>query len=238
MSRLDKIRENERRSHMDTYTAHELYQDGSWLQRPVKTVMDLANFLEGNRDIRILDLGCGVGRNCIALADRFSEAGCRIDCVDILDFAIEKLMENAEKYGLSHCINGIVSPLDEFPVPANSYDMILAVSVLEHMDCRESFLRKLAEIREGLRPGGIVCLIINSNVTEIDKHTGLDIPAQFEVNLLTSALQNLLQDIFSGWEILKSGVREQRYDIPRGDSVSDLQTNVVTFAARKTTCAL
>ena len=56
---------------------------------------------------------------------------------------------------------------------------------------------------------------------------------QFEVNLLTEDLQKLLNEIFAGWEVLKSTVRTQQYDIPREGCISELSTKVVTFVARK-----
>lgn len=56
---------------------------------------------------------------------------------------------------------------------------------------------------------------------------------QFEVNLPAEELQRLLNEAFSGWEILKTTVREQKYDIPRECGLSALETKVVTFVARK-----
>ncbi len=111
--------------------------------------------------------------------------------------------------------------------------MILAVSALEHIDSRESFIQKLYEMRDGVKVQGIVCLVINSEVSERDKATGALLFPQFEVNLPTEELQDLLQSVFDGWEILKSTVRAQQYEIPREQCISELTTNVVTFVVRK-----
>ena len=92
---------------------------------------------------------------------------------------------------------------------------------------------KLSEIKNGIRSNGIVCLVINSDVKETEKATGKEIPAQFEVNLQTEKLQAVLKEKFSDFEIMKTAVSEQQYDIPRGDIISDLKTKVVTFVARK-----
>ena len=72
-----------------------------------------------------------------------------------------------------------------------------------------------------------------TDVKETDKSTGKEIPAQFEVNLQTEKLQAVLKEKFSDFEIMKTAVSEQQYDIPRGDIISDLKTKVVTFVARK-----
>lgn len=44
--RLDEIRESEKKSHIETYTKNELYENGSWLPKPIKTVLDLIPLFE------------------------------------------------------------------------------------------------------------------------------------------------------------------------------------------------
>lgn len=229
---LKSIRDAEKASHIEIYTTAKLFESGSWLQKPVKTVMDLTPYFHNYNNINILDLGCGIGRNCIALAQEF-KSKCKIDCVDILELAIEELNNNAVRYGVENEINGIFSSIDDYIIPANSYDLIIAVSALEHVDYIESFKNKLNEISKGIKENGIVCLIINSQITEINKENGQQLTPQFEVNLKTQELLNLLKNAFDGWETIKNTVRSQRYDIPRENCVSDLTTDVVTFVAKK-----
>lgn len=230
---LAKIRESERRSHIEMYSNEELYKEGSWLRKPIKAVLDLFPLFEDYKELNVLDLGSGVGRNSLAVARHFTQIPCRVECVDILDLAIEKLGDNAREYGVEASVYGIISPIEAFPVRENTYDLIMAVSALEHIDSKESFKQKLIEIRQGIREGGVVCLIINSDVKEKDKETGDILPPQFEVNLPTEEMQALLNQTFEGWEVLKSSVREQQYDIPREERISHLQINVVTLIARK-----
>lgn len=233
--RLERIRSSERKSHTELYTNRELYREGSWLSKPVRTVMDLMPLFQDYRELHVLDLGCGVGRNGIAIARHCRGQGisCTVDSVDILDLAIEKLCSNAEKYGVSSCIQGTVCPIEKYPVRENCYDLVLAISALEHVDCAESFVRKLDELSAGTRKGGVVCLIVNSQVGETEPSTGADMPACFEVNLPTEELQGLLLHAFCGWSVLKSTAQSQQYDIPREQGMRKLHTNVVTFAARK-----
>lgn len=230
---IDKIREAERASHIEIYSTAKLFESGSWLQKPVKTVLDILPMFENYTELNVLDLGSGVGRNCIPIAQKFSDIFCRIDCVDILDFAIKELENNSIKYNVEKNINGIVSSIDNFTIEENHYDFILAVSALEHIDSEEAFEKKLTEIQSGTRENGIVCMIINSEVNEKNKETGETLIPQFEVNLKTSQLSEMLKNIFGGWEILKQTVVSQRYDIPRENCTADLSTNVVTIVARK-----
>lgn len=232
-NRLEQIRESERKSHIEMYLNEKLYHSESWLKKPIKTVRDLIPMFSGYSMLNVLDIGCGVGRNCLAIANEYKHIDCNIDCVDILDLAIEKLYVYAEEHGVSKCINGIVKPIEDFAISKDSYDFVIAVSALEHIDSVSSFVDKLNEIKDGVRNGGIVCFVINSEVSEYNKATGEEIPALFEVNLATDEIQNTLSQIFNGWNVLKSTVQSQQYDIPRENIISDLRTNVVTFVAQK-----
>lgn len=231
--RLQSIRESERNSHNKLYSGEELYKEGSWLNKPIKTVTDLFPLFDDCKEFRALDLGSGVGRNSIAIAKQFRSDSCRVDCVDILELAIEKLRENAMRFNVEKCIHGEVCPIEDFDISPNTYNLILAVSALEHIDSKESFLKKLEEMLAGTKKNGVVCLVVNSEVREKNKETGEELFPQFEVNLPTEELQEILQRNFADWEVLKSTVREQKYDIPRENIVSALETKVVTFVARK-----
>ncbi len=231
--RLARIRESEKRSHTEIYTKEKLYQSDSWLQRPIKTVQELLPFFAAHKELRVLDLGCGVGRNSIYIAQQFKAMDCSVDCVDLLEIAIEKLLENAAERGVSSQINGITQSIEAYKIHRNAYDLIMAISALEHIDSEVSFRKKLAEIRDGIREKGLVCLVINSNVTETCLATNKPLEAQFEVNLTTETIQAFLEETFSGWEVIKASVVPQQYDIPRESFTSRLNTNVVTYVARK-----
>ena len=233
LCRLDEIRKAEAESHTQAYTSHSLFSPGSWLAKPVKTVIELLSLFEGYTQFVALDLGSGVGRNSIPVAQHFSGIPCRVDCVDILELAITKLNENALQYGVENCIRGIVSSIDDYEIAADSYDLILAVSALEHIASQSAFEKKLTEIRDGLRHGGIACLIVNSGVVEHDKATEQELPPQFEVNLPTSQMQELLEYNFAGWQVIKHTIVHQKYDIPRENGLADLETDVMTYVVRK-----
>ena len=231
-NRLEQIREAERFSHTQAYKQEELFSGEGWLKKPVKTVTDLIPYFQEYAKIRVLDLGCGVGRTCIPFIQAF-RGKCMADGVDILDIAIELLKRNCRKYGIEDQVSGHVCPLEEYPIPRESYDLILVVSALEHVDSTKTFFRKLLEIREGIIPGGIVCLILNTQVEEKDAVTDEWLDAQFEVNLPTDFLLKKLKEIFGSWKILKETVKHQSWRTERKDRFVQIMTNVVTFVAAK-----
>lgn len=231
--RLIRIRENERKSHTEIYMNEKLYNTNSWLQKPIKTVQEISSLFNEYEVLRVLDLGCGIGRNSIYIAENFNKIKCIVDCVDLLDVAIVKLIENAKEHNVVHCINGIKNSIEDFDIVEQSYDLIMAISALEHIDTEKSFLRKLNEIKNGLRDKGIACFVINTDVREIDLDTNKTLEAQFEVNLSTEKLQKYLNDVFCDFVLLKFTVVNQEYDVPRENFVSRLHTNVVTYVVRK-----
>lgn len=231
--RLNQIRKAEAESHIEAYSTYELFAPGSWLAKPVRTVMELLPMFEGYTEFRALDLGSGVGRNSIPVAQYFKRIPCQVDCVDILELAIEKLNENAHRYGVSDNVYGIISSIDDYKIEVDSYDLIMAISALEHIESETAFEKKLMEIRDGLRSKGVACLIVNSGVIEHDKSTGEELSPQFEVNLQTNEMQNLLEKTFAGWQVIKHSFVHQKYDIPRENGISNLETDVVTYVIRK-----
>lgn len=230
---FESIRENEKISHERVYTQSLLYQHGSWLSKPVKTVMDLLPYFDEYERISVLDLGSGVGRNAIAIAKYYTHNTCTIDCVDFLDIAIQKLTDYASEFGVSNQVNPVLSDIESYSIEKEKYDLILSVSALEHVASKEILLEKLLQIKQGIHTDGIVCLIMNSEVEEFDNDTGEKRDPQFEVNMQTDELLCCLEGVFSDWKILKNRVVCQCYDIPRGMRVHNLSTKVVTFVARK-----
>ena len=69
--RIKSIRKAEAASHTEAYTNNVLFSTGSWLSKPVKTVLDLFPYFQKYQELRVLDLGSGVGRNAIPIAKHF-----------------------------------------------------------------------------------------------------------------------------------------------------------------------
>ena len=232
-SRIEKIRESEKLSHTKIYSDEELYNTDSWLRKPIKTVREIVELFSAHESFRALDLGCGVGRNSIYVAECFKGKECLVDCVDLLDIAIEKLEDNSKAHGVSGSIHGIVNTIEEFEIAKDEYDLVMTVSGLEHVECDERFLCALGSIRGGVKENGVVCLVINSEVSECDSVTKEPLEAQFEVNLSADKVLAYVDEVFRGWKVIKRTVSRQEYDVPRETAVSRLSRKVVTFVAMR-----
>ena len=230
-NRLEQIRKAEAESHTAAYESLTLYAPGSWLSKPIKALEALLPLYAEGEGLRVLDLGSGVGRNAIACARALKKS--KVTCVDILPMAIEKLMENAETFGVSGQIQGIASAVDGFFIEPEGYDIILAGSVLEHLDSRISTRKTLDAIHRGIRPGGAVLIVMNTGVREWDARTGEVLDPQFEVNLPPQKARSLFEETFRGWEALWDKTIHYEYEVPRGDRIAMISAEVVTYTARR-----
>lgn len=233
MNRIDEIRRSEKESHETLYKNNMLFEEGSFLYKPVKTVMDILPLLTDETAVRVLDLGCGVGRNSIPIAQYFADKNCLIDCVDLLDIAIEKLEEYSSQYGVSNSIVKYKSSIEDFEITEGTYNLVIAVSALEHVAAEKDFIDVLDKMKHGIKKNGIICLAVNTEIVETDIKNGELLDAQFEVNMSTVVLKDILFKTFSNFKTLKSTVVPQKYGIKRDKRDILISTQVVTFVVQK-----
>lgn len=233
MDRIPSIREQEKLYHDELYNRSELYEAGSWLSKPVRTVMELFAELPAAEGMRVLDLGCGVGRNAIALAESLKPMNGRIDCVDLLDSALSGLVRNSRRYGVESHVSPIRADIEHYAIAEHGYDYVLAVSALEHLSSFDALNRKLEEIKRGTRPGGINCLIVGTNITETAVDNGEQLDPLFELRMTPSDLLALFAARYEGWETLASAVNPLAFAIERQGREIKLTTDSVTFAVKK-----
>ncbi|HDR4559589.1 class I SAM-dependent methyltransferase [Bacillus cereus] len=233
MNRIDHIRNEEKKYHDLCYEQYKLFETGSWLYKPVKTVMDLIDHFEGQKNLQVLDLGSGVGRNSIPLAQKIKNASGTITCVDLLDSALTKLQTYSKEYGVIKNIKTEQAAIENYYIAPNTYDYIVAVSSLEHVKSEEDLTNVLHSMKKGTKTGGVNCLIINSNIQEIDLHTNEELDALIEINLSTDYMIHLLKSIYKEWQEIKIEIKELAYNIVRNEREIQLKTNAITFVVQK-----
>src|SRR5262249_45263237 len=97
----------------------------------------------------VLDLGCGVGRHVVYLAER----GFRMAGVDISPSGIRLAQEVCSVRRFN--FEGHVSDMSALPWRDDTFDAVLSISAIHHHQRRE-IVRTLGEVRRVLKPGGLL----------------------------------------------------------------------------------
>jgi SAM-dependent methyltransferase len=121
-------------------------EDRHWWYRGRRTVLErVLDGLALGEPIRILDAGCGSGRNMVDLARRGTVTG-----VELSGPSVEKARER----GCGEVIEGSVL---EMPFPDDSFDLAVSLDVIEHL---EDDLGALRELRRVVAPGGALLVTV------------------------------------------------------------------------------
>lgn len=234
LDRVTYIRSEEKKYHDFCYNHYNLFEQGSWLHRPVKTVIDLLDDYKDQAYLSVLDLGSGIGRNSIPIAESFKTRNGKVVCVDLLESAINKLKTYSHKFGVEQYIVTKLTDIEQFRIEQDEYDIIISVSALEHVRSAKALEIKLKEMTLGTKKNGCNCIIIGSNIREVNLKDGQELDPMFEVNLSTDQMMELLDHQYAGWEIKKRVVRPLEYDIQRNGEPVKLTTDSITYVAKKT----
>lgn len=188
--------------HTNYYATHNLFEKGSWLEQCEPEILNIVktNFCDG-RNIHILDLGCGVGKNAIPIAQTLQQHG-EITCVDILSAAISSLEKNAQQYGVSTYVHGISSPIETFQIIENLYDLILANSVLMFLENKKKVADVLQNMKNGSKLHGIHYISLSCDVTELNIQTQKVVPTTTELPFRLEPTILWLKSIYSGWDCI------------------------------------
>jgi SAM-dependent methyltransferase len=131
----------------EQYAIMALREEHHWWYAGMRRVAlaVLANALDGRRDVRILDAGCGTGGTTLELR-RFG------DVVGV-DLAWEAL-EPARERGLDRLARGSIEHL---PFRDGTFDVATSFEVVYHLGVASDTVA-LREIRRVLKPGGVFLL--------------------------------------------------------------------------------
>ena len=136
--------ERQAAEHLDLEEAEaRLAESRAWL---VSVLARLEPMLPPKRPLDVLEVGCAQGRSLIALG----ELGHRAVGIDPEESALTVAGELAARHGID--IHTRVGAAEKIPCESASFDLVVAFSVLEHVDDLQASLREIARV---LRPGGV-----------------------------------------------------------------------------------
>jgi SAM-dependent methyltransferase len=89
---------------------------------PAKALLLFTEILKLGSPMKVLDAGCGNGRNSVFLAKK----GCDVTAIDFADLALSETKRRATQDALSHSISVVRhSLLDPLPFPGETFDFVL-----------------------------------------------------------------------------------------------------------------
>jgi len=118
-----------------------------WLE-PEPAVRQTTELLSRRNARDVLDIGCGVGRHALFLAQQ----GFNVTAIDLSPAGLDFVRESAAAAGREIALR--VSAFDELHFADASFDYALAWNVIYHGD-GAALERAVTEARRVLRPGGI-----------------------------------------------------------------------------------
>lgn len=114
----------------------------------------LAEHLRVARGTSVLDLGCGIGRWSRLLAGR----GAEVVGVDVSQAMIDEARARSERGGVADRVDYHVCDLGALDL-GRTFDLVLAVTVLQHILDDAGFARAVANVARHLAPGGRAVLL-------------------------------------------------------------------------------
>ena len=135
----------------------ESVDDDGWYD-PSEEGYYYANRWGKNGDIRVLDLGCGLGRYAML----FAEHGLKVTAFDSSEYAIEHLRRKAEELDLE--IGCDIGDMHSLPYTDGSFDHVFAYLSISHTDSK-GIRKVISEIERVLAPNGTMFITLCSKDT-------------------------------------------------------------------------
>jgi ubiquinone/menaquinone biosynthesis C-methylase UbiE len=95
------------------------------------------------KNTRVLEVGCGNGKNLAYLDDSIEKIGCDM---------CEKFVDITRKKGITACNANAL----DLPFKDNDFDVVLSVAVIHHLSTEERRLAAVQELIRVTKPGGVL----------------------------------------------------------------------------------
>ena len=130
---------------------------------PNASLMDVAA-VECRASARLLDIGCGAGRNAVPLA----RSGWRVVGTDLSSAMLTAAASRVKAEGLSNRIDLVLAAMEPLPFAANTFDFIVAHGIWNLARSGHEFRTAVHEAARVARPGAPLFLFTFSRHTLAD----------------------------------------------------------------------
>src|SRR3954470_12789617 len=119
------------------------------------------NELSRGNGMRVLDIGCGAGRNAVPIA----RLGCRVAGTDLSWPMLTSAAGRAREEQLADRFHGILAPMDALPVRDRSCDLVIAHGIWNLARSSAQFRRAVDEAARAAKPGAALFVFTFSRNT-------------------------------------------------------------------------
>jgi tellurite methyltransferase len=130
----------------DKYWRDDAYVARNWLE-PDHDIVRLSPVMKDRKVVKVLDLGCGVGRHLVYL----SRQGFETHGLDISPAGVERCQKELAQHQLKATVQ--VADMFTIPYPDQSFDWVLSVQVIYHTTAA-ALDQAIQHVRDKLKPGG------------------------------------------------------------------------------------
>ena len=135
-------------------------QLGSLVKLVLAKLPDMINF-------RVLDAGCGEGKNAIAFASR----GARVSALDCSELALR----NAQRAWPDKAVEWIYGDVRSYNLPLEAFDVVIAYGLLHCLRDLSEVKAVISRLQGATRAGGIhVICAFNARRHDLSAHPGFD----------------------------------------------------------------
>jgi len=159
-----------------------------WGSEPGSYVRLLCDHVPSLAGMKVLDAGCGEGKNAAFLASR----GAAVEAIDVSELAIQngqRVWKDRSRV-LWRC-----EDIRQVQLPSQCYDVVVAYGILHCLPSTADLRAVLARLQEATRPSGynVICAF-NDRYQELSAHPG------FAPSMLSHA--GYLSCYSASWEVL------------------------------------
>ncbi|SFM38894.1 class I SAM-dependent methyltransferase [Salibacterium qingdaonense] len=198
----------------DLYTRYDLFEKGSWLEKPSPFIQRYIPVIQRVPDSRVLDLGAGPGRHALAIAGSAAAMNTEVTAVDHLPLAVEKLKTNSARFGVEASIKPVHEKAENTTIEEQYYHWILAVYLLEYISSPADREMLLFRIEAGVADKRYVTIVMNTDQSENTYPEPAWNPTWKEAS-------DLLRKAFVSWRVVVEKVDRNS------------ENNTLTFLAQK-----